>query len=344
LLRFLLAQLHLDSLIDKTTPKAIKLALEKLPKGSHALDCAYQEAMERIEGQKRGFQELAKQVLSWVTCTKRPLTTLELQYALAVEIGETELDKENLSGIEEMVSVCAGLVTVDEESNLIRLVHYTTQEYFERTQASWFPNAETDIAETCGTYLSFDTFESGCCATHEEFKERLQLNPLYNYAARNWEHHVRAASKDVQCSVLGFLENEAKLSACIQTRMTSPEYPNIKFLDQEAPSQMTGLHFAAWCGLTQITTTLLKKGYQPACKDSYGLTPLWWAAEHGHEAVVKLLVERDDVEADSKNRCGQTPLSRAAENGHEAVVRLLVERNDVEADLKDFGGQATSAA
>ena len=45
-----------------------------------------------------------------------------------------KLDEENLPEIEDMVSVCAGLVTIDEESNIIRLVHYTTQEYFERTQ------------------------------------------------------------------------------------------------------------------------------------------------------------------------------------------------------------------
>jgi ankyrin repeat protein len=43
----------------------------------------------------------------------------------------------------------------------------------------------------------------------------------------------------------------------------------------------------------------------------------------GHEAVVKLLVERDDVEADSKDQYGLTPLLWAAESGHEAVVKLL---------------------
>lgn len=141
LLRFLLAQLHLDSLIGKRSPKAIKIGLEKLPKGSEAYDHGYKEAMERIEGQVRDSQELAKQVLAWITCAKRPLTTSELQHALAVEYGESELDKENLPEIEDMVSVCAGLVTVDEESDVIRLVHYTTQEYFERTWISWFPNA-----------------------------------------------------------------------------------------------------------------------------------------------------------------------------------------------------------
>ncbi|KAL9118539.1 MAG: hypothetical protein Q9187_004916 [Circinaria calcarea] len=63
---FLLAQLHLDSLIDKITPKAIKLALQKLLKGSEALKIAYEEALERIDGQKPGFKTLAKQVLSWL--------------------------------------------------------------------------------------------------------------------------------------------------------------------------------------------------------------------------------------------------------------------------------------
>jgi ankyrin repeat protein len=38
---------------------------------------------------------------------------------------------------------------------------------------------------------------------------------------------------------------------------------------------------------------------------------------------VKLLVERDDVEADSKDNDGRTPLSWAVAGGHEAVVQLL---------------------
>jgi ankyrin repeat protein len=38
---------------------------------------------------------------------------------------------------------------------------------------------------------------------------------------------------------------------------------------------------------------------------------------------VKLLVAREDVAADSKDKLGRTPLSGAAEGGHEAVVKLL---------------------
>ncbi len=99
-------------------------------------------------------------VLSWIVCAKRPLTTLELRHALAVEDGDFELGEDNLHETEEVVSVCAGLVTVDEESDIIRLVHYTTQKYFERTQTRWFPNAQTAIATTCIIYLSFDAFKT----------------------------------------------------------------------------------------------------------------------------------------------------------------------------------------
>src|SRR5277367_5976341 len=115
--------------------------------------------MERIEGQAADSEELAKQVLSWIACAKRPLTTSELQHALAVEAKEPQLDKENLCQVEDIVSVCAGLVTVDEESGIIRLVHYTTQEYFERTQSQWFPNTHTNITIICVSYLSFNEFE-----------------------------------------------------------------------------------------------------------------------------------------------------------------------------------------
>lgn len=177
--------------------------------------------MERIEGQITDSQTLAKQVLSWITYAKRPLTTSELQHALAVEVGEPKLDNENLPEIGDMVSVCAGLVTVDE-SNIIRLFHYTTQEFFERTQKVWFPKAEADIANVCITCLSFDIFGCGFCRSDEEFDARLQSNPLYDYAARNWGHHLRKL--DGQCPEVKFLENEAKVSASGQAMMVGTEY------------------------------------------------------------------------------------------------------------------------
>ncbi|KAK3371092.1 hypothetical protein B0T24DRAFT_500138, partial [Lasiosphaeria ovina] len=139
---FLLAQIYLRSLDDKTTPKTVRRAVMQFRKqtpGSsedqkrQILDEAYQNAMDRIYGQKAGFRQLAESVLAWITCAQRPLSMVELQHALALEPGSHELDPQNLPQVEDMVSVCAGLVAVDEASSVVRLVHYTTQEYFERT-------------------------------------------------------------------------------------------------------------------------------------------------------------------------------------------------------------------
>jgi hypothetical protein len=123
----LLAQLHLDSLVGKKSPKAVRAAiaaLQSLSLESNVYDVAYNDAMLRIEGQVTDQEDLAKQVLSWITCANRPLNIAELQHALAVEINEQELDKENISEIEDAVSVCAGLVTVDRESGIIHIYIY----------------------------------------------------------------------------------------------------------------------------------------------------------------------------------------------------------------------------
>ncbi|KAH7317216.1 hypothetical protein BKA65DRAFT_356795, partial [Rhexocercosporidium sp. MPI-PUGE-AT-0058] len=221
---FLLAQLYLGSLEDKTTVKAIKNSLKQFQKKSpgateekklEVLSSAYEQAIERINRQQAGFQLLAKNVLSWITCARRPLTTRELQHAIAVEINESELDENNLPEIEDMVSVCAGLVTIDEENGIIRLVHYTTQEYLDQTQGKWFPNTQANIATICVTYLSFNSFDSGICQNDLEFEQRLQSNKLYDYAAHNWGRHALAASTVIS-DVNSFLERKAQVEASIQ--------------------------------------------------------------------------------------------------------------------------------
>jgi hypothetical protein len=92
---------------------------------------------------------------------------------LAARAGMAKLDEDFLPEVEFLSSIC------------IHFVSNTTQEYFGRTQISWFPDAQRDIATTCVIYLLFDAFESSFCPTDEEFEERLRLNPLYDYAARN---------------------------------------------------------------------------------------------------------------------------------------------------------------
>ncbi|KAF1950513.1 ankyrin repeat protein, partial [Byssothecium circinans] len=161
----------------------VQSTLEALSRGSKALDKAYDDAVKRIKGQLPEDRALATNILSWITYAQRPLSTKEICHALAVKLDEKELDLDNILDVEDIISVSAGLVMVDEESDIIRLVHHTTQEYFQRTWTSWFPNAQSYITEICVTYILFDAFKTGYCRTDEEFEARLRSHILYGYAA-----------------------------------------------------------------------------------------------------------------------------------------------------------------
>ncbi|KAK6503772.1 hypothetical protein TWF481_008778 [Arthrobotrys musiformis] len=199
---FLLARLYFEAIKSKTTLSKLKRALEGLKKGDDAYNFAYTQTMERVNSQNRDHKALANQVLEWIIYAKRRLTMSELGHALAVEPNTQALDKENIPKPELIVSVCAGLIVVDEESDIVRLVHYTTQEYFDKHGETLFPLAHANITEICVTYLSYDTFESGASSNDEDFETRLQSNALYDYAARNWGSHARTAKVGAVPSVL----------------------------------------------------------------------------------------------------------------------------------------------
>ena len=284
---------------------------------------------------------LAKSVLSWITYAERPLTTGELCHALAVELGEDELDPDNIPDVEDLVSVCAGLVTVDQGSNIIRLVHYTTQEYLKRIRENWNPTALQDIASTCLTYLTFNTFKSGSCASDKDFNDRVGQNAFIDYAARYWGQHAFTVQQEVFELALSLLQDSNLVSSVVQVMSVSKQSYRYSGYSQSYPTESVGLHLTARFGLLHLLRKLLhglgEDDVEADSKDGYGQTPLSWAARRGHEAVVKLLVEKG-VDLDSKDRHGRTPLSYAVGNGHEVVVELLVEKG-VDLDTKDRHGR-----
>jgi hypothetical protein len=113
------------------------------------------------------------------------------------------------------------------------------------------------------------------------------------------------------------------------------EYPHML----KSQSGQTPLSWGAGNGYDAVVNLLLAKDdVDPDLKDSQsGRTPLSWAAEGGHEAIVKQLLETGKVDVDSKDRSGWTPLWRAVEGGHEAVVKLLLKTGKVDVDSKDDG-------
>ncbi|KAL6824068.1 ankyrin repeat-containing domain protein [Trichoderma camerunense] len=318
---FLLATFHINTIMSQPTRGEIKEVLQKLGRGVEGLHDIYKQAMERIEGHTDAIRSLAKRILTWITLAKRPLSITEMQHALAVREHMTAFDTDYVPDAKVLKSVCAGLVATDEESGIIRLVHYTTQEYLQKTKETWFPEGESYIAKICVTYLSFNTFSP--CHRHGEIEKRLWSYPLYRYAIDNWGHHARDASTLGQ-EVMDFLECETKVEASCQA-MSKVRPQVISWSDQVIFTKMTGLHLASCFGIERATDYLLEKGYSPDIRDKQGKTPLSWAADSGSVAVAARLLATKRVEADSSDNWNNTPLFYAVTNNHEGVVKLLLE-------------------
>ena len=321
--------------------------MRDLPEGLGALNIAYREALERIRGQKSGFRDLAEAVLSWIVCAQRQLTILELQCALAVEDGDSEVAEDNFPEADEMVSVCAGMVTVDEESGIIRLVHFTMQKFFESTLQIWAPDAQNAIAKKCLTYLSFDVFKAGPCSSFEDLEVRCQQNVLFNYAARYWGTHVESTTENmVEEMALGFLRSEKNVESTCQVVMyyqggsfLSLRHHEFRRRSYQVTKDLKAMHLLAYLGLRRLAVALLRREQYVDHKDSVGRTPLFYAAQNGHEAVIQILLDQVGVKADCKDFDGRTPLSYVSYSGHVEVANLLMKRNDVDINSTDQDSQ-----
>ncbi|KAG8670707.1 hypothetical protein FPOAC1_003942 [Fusarium poae] len=299
---FLLARLHLNSLEGKLSVGTLRNALTALPTGTLAYDEAYDDAMKRIESQHRERTAIAKDVLAWLTFAKRPLRVEELRTAVIVQETDSHLDEERLMDIEDMVSVCAGLVEIDEKNDRVTLIHNTTKEYLKRTREKWRPDADAAIATSCLAYLLFRVFdvefsEIDECLQRE--KAGRQLYPLLDYSMEYSALHARLA-------------------------VTKP--PSVaRFLSSESRVTRNWLLLKAKCGNEQGKETvewLIEQGLCTDVRDAEGRTPLHYAVLNGWEQCVQLLLERRaSLDSDIEN---MTPLHYTVKNGDEAIARTFL--------------------
>ncbi|MFP4057985.1 MAG: ankyrin repeat domain-containing protein [Candidatus Brocadiia bacterium] len=88
----------------------------------------------------------------------------------------------------------------------------------------------------------------------------------------------------------------------------------------------TLLYYAALHGNEAAVEVLLRNGSDPNVASDKGIAPLYWAAKNGHETIVRqLLAKRADVHAATPD--GHTPLHAAIDHRqgiprHDACVRI----------------------
>ena len=306
-------------------------ALEILPADLHH---SFLGITMRIRSRPNASAELGMRVLMWLHFAFRPLKLAELQHALAVKKSHVEFDARNIPSQKVLLDSCLGLVVVDEETMTVRFVHFTLEEYFRENAGTTFPNGCSSIAETCLTYLNFGGLRQHCMDL-DSLEGKSTEYPFLNYAALYWGTYVRQQCSDSLIELAAvILEHESECPPCaIQALYVQPQIQG--FRRRSVRKKISGVHVAAYFGLSEN----MARFYEVELKDEDERTPLSWAAQYGHEAVVRLLVERYGVDIESKDNKGQTPLMWAAKGGREAVVRLLIERYGVDIESKDNEGK-----
>ncbi|KAJ7839843.1 ankyrin repeat domain-containing protein [Mycena olivaceomarginata] len=322
---FLLAKLHIEALSKTATIKAVRLALQKLPKD---LDATYENVMTRINAQGEEDRKIAQSTLTWVVNARRPLTSLELCVALAIEPKTTELDNDNMTTIGIVLSVCAGLVIMEEHSSLVRLVHFTAQGYLNRIQTEIFPDAHFEITQSLLTYLQFVQFSDKKAISRDKSPQLLEYCQYCLVHARWCEGQLRD-------EILGFLR-EARKWQEQKWELDWWDHPPWNFKDW--PDSPSPLWVAASANLVETASHLIELAQK--CPDSQELTV---AAYYGHQKICQLLLNKG-ADVNAQGGFYGNALQAAASGGHDKIFQVLLDKGaDVNAQ-GGFYGNALQAA
>ncbi|KAL4997450.1 ankyrin repeat-containing domain protein [Aspergillus recurvatus] len=326
---FLLAKFNMDTLESKLSIKQLMAALKALPQ---ELDGTYEDAMLRITELKASTRETVMRFLCWVVFAEQRLQERAIEHALAVSDGDTDMDDDNIIRARTLATKCAGLVQLDE-SDCLRLVHYSAENYFRQHRDRWFPTGNVIIASSCLTYLQFDVFRSGACSGPSEdidFEKRLGKYPFLRYASINWGKHLRVtADNDLFARALALVTDAGCLATIAQA---------LWYLEDQQQSNSwsskngSAIHLAAHFNLNQLVKDLIAQGYDPNTPDINGVTPLALAAQRDLMDVLVTLTNAGSS-VNQTDSGGRSPLHWAILDNLPDVVKFLLDQKDIDVNI-----------
>jgi len=245
---------------------------ERLSKitGGLGLGDAYDATIERINGQRGDRPRLGIGALMWISYAERPLRADELCNALAIELGSTNFNSDNIPSMSTLVSCCQGLITVDEAST-VRLIHFTLQEYLV-TSRNIFSTPHATMAEICLTYLNSEKVK----AIPADCSPNVPNMPFLKYCSLYWRvHHAKRELSDHTRSLALQLLQECDGHISIKYLLQEEGYKNLKGTDNGL--KFSRLHWASFFGAVEVADALIEMGcYDTDAEDFYGCTPLSW--------------------------------------------------------------------
>ncbi|MCJ1432221.1 hypothetical protein MMC27_001577 [Xylographa pallens] len=334
----------------------------------------------------------ARRLLHIVLAAIRPLSLLEANVAIVMEENQDSyknLDFWPVKICEDRIKNMCGLFLSVVDSK-VYLIHQTAREFLvgddyissslaqhTASPVQWKESFSPErsnllLAEICIWYLQLRDFENEELAPTEEESEeeeseeeeseeeeseeeeseeeeseeeesekvikirQIKENYIFlSYAAKSWAAHFTQAKNLPSFTLVQTVADEVCNTLNVSFRIWVAIYCEAEMYLEDL-SCFPNIIAAAYFGHDAVVKLLLEReDVQVNSRDDMGRTPLSWAATKGHEAVVSLFLERKDVQVNSRDHIGRTPLSWAAVNGHEAVVRLLLARKDVQVNSKN---------
>lgn len=311
------------------------------------MDRAYEDAIKRIDHQPANRRYYARLTISWMVQCLQPMTPRELQHAVTkpehLERGPTA---SGLVKIDALVSFCAGLVTIDHESNVIRFVHYTTQEYFTRDRLiKWLPGADLDTARLCTTYLMNPRLLQAIEGAHEKWSEHMRKRkehdkiemlpqdvpenwPFLEYCKKHWGSHCSKFQEPLETLLLQFLTGPAEIVYCeldlqwdeIVFKADLWSHVDGDFVCDARLRRVNPVSICARWGLQHLTSKLLDQGFD--CSVAPFLKV--WRSQ--------LWPENDDRPR-SRGVADDEPFLLACQFGHMELAALLLARTSISDDV-----------
>ena len=160
--RFLWVKFQLQALREKRSDSLILAALRDLPRN-------LPETFERILSKYTETTDidLGRQIFSWVSVAKRPLTVEELREAMGVRpLQEVWDDSTYINDMKKAIACCGNLVFIEEEQQTVHFTHSSVKHYLLSSAAQEslskyhvdIEKANEDAGSICVTYLNFPVF------------------------------------------------------------------------------------------------------------------------------------------------------------------------------------------
>ena len=339
--RFLLARFYIQSLRSKTSLRGLREGLNKLPP---TINEQYQDTWLRIKEQNPDHRDLALRVITWLFYAFGTMEVQALRHALAVRDGDRAIDIESLEAEDLLLTCCHGLVAIERETNVIRLVHSTVQQYLNKNKQLLLPDGENSILQTCLTYLSFQEFRRGRCSIESLsasetngvaqgreitrrclLSDRLEKFPFLRYAATQWGYHASGKAQLIhEEAILAFLRDPMLLESAAQVQDSNLLYPWPRFdkLQNETIRKNLPLHVAGAFGLDHVVAVLLSITNEVDVNVTLGHhTVLDRALESGHVDLARVLLK---MVASLEGKKRDNAIYSAVLDGHSGIVNLLL--------------------